>query len=119
MSNPVWPSLLPQYVEVQGFSETLPKNRVQNQPEAGPPKSRRRFTSAPEFLNCSIVLKDAATVTVFKTFYKDTLVDGSLKFDWVRPIEGTSCEMTFIEEPKITAIGPLAFRATMRLIIWP
>lgn len=118
MSNPTWPATLPQYLEAQGFENRFPNGVVRQPMDSGPGKARRRFTAAPEHISGSIVL-DRQQYAAFKAFWKDTLAMGALKFDWVHPITGEACEMSFMAEPSVSAISGTTFRATLQLIIWP
>jgi len=93
MANPVWPAELPQHFLVQGLRQTLGDPVVRSQPEIGPPRTRPRSTQAFSTWSGTIrTNKDQSAV--FLAFWRDTLLFGSLPFDWVEP--GTATPRTFL-----------------------
>jgi hypothetical protein len=46
MTIPIWPASLPQRLLLSNYSEALPDSRLQSKTDVGPPKSRRRTSSA-------------------------------------------------------------------------
>ncbi len=46
MTIPTWPAELPQYIRVEGFSLGVKDTRLSSKPSVGPPKVRRRSSSA-------------------------------------------------------------------------
>lgn len=89
---PSWPASLPQFVQEQGYSETLPQQRIESVVDAGPPKTRRRFTNNNRPITCEIWC-DASQAAAFETFYDADLAGGVLSFTWVNPI--TQAAKTF------------------------
>lgn len=93
MSNASWPASLPQYVQENGYSEGEPDNLIESQMEAGPPKTRRRYTMQHPLFTMQ-VCTDVTGRSTFDTFFSTTLKHGSLPFDWVHPI--TRATVTFM-----------------------
>ena len=115
MSNAVWPTSLPQYVQVQGYQENMGNERIENQPDAGKPKSRRRFTAEYRKLKVSIQM-DADQRATFEEFYFDTLKTGTLPFDWVHPFTQAAATFYFRgAPPAYTAVDGEYLRATFTL----
>jgi len=99
MSIPSWPETLPQNILAQGYKGGLPNNLLRQQMDIGPAKVRRRGTVAVEPVTGNILVTPAQLATL-KTFYETTLLDGTLRFSWVQPEDGTTAvEMRFTEPP--------------------
>ena len=99
MSIPAWPSELPQNILAQGYKGGLPNNLLRQPMGVGPAKVRRRGTVAVEPVNGNILVTSAG-LAILITFYETTLLDGSLRFSWVQPEDGTTAvEMRFTEPP--------------------
>lgn len=81
---PTWPGTLPQYVQSNGYSESLPDQTIESEVDAGPPKTRRRFTKAFRPMQFTIHCT-GAQVTAFETFYLTDCRGGSIDFDWKNP----------------------------------
>lgn len=100
MPNPVWPSTLPQFVEIPGYDETLPFPIIRTAPDMGPAKQRREFTSAPTTFSLTTDVMTAAQQAIFEAFYFDTLQHGSLAWDWVHPRTQSAKTFRFTGGPK-------------------
>ena len=112
----VWPSTLPQNFEPESFQLTYGKNVVRSQMSQGPPKSRRKATSAPQLVKGSMQLT-SAQFTTFNTFFKTTLFDGADPFDWTHPVDGGAESIQFTTEPIITSAGGTNYNLDMELEI--
>ena len=99
MSIPAWPETLPQNILAQGYKGGLPNNLLRQQMDIGPAKVRRRGTVAVEPVTGNILVTPTG-LAVLITFHKTTLLDGTLRFTWVQPEDGTTAvEMRFVEPP--------------------
>lgn len=119
MANPVWPSTLPQFVEIPGYDETLPFPVVRTSPEKGPAKQRREFTAAPTPIAFMTDLMNAAQQATFETFYFTTLKHGSLAFDWVHPRTQSTKTYRFVGGPKPVPVSKIHVRYRLSLEILP
>jgi hypothetical protein len=81
---PTWPASLPQHVLQAGYNEQLSDNLVETQMDAGPGKTRRRFTGKVKQFGVTIDC-DPTQAATFEAFFEVTLKDGSIPFDWVHP----------------------------------
>lgn len=90
--NAFWPTALPQLL-VEAYSETMGKESIRTQMDAGPAKMRKRFTAAPRPLASKILLP-VSDVPLFEGFYYETLQGGSLPFDWYVLRNGLSTGLT-------------------------
>lgn len=89
-----WPGGLPQKPVYGGFTEQRQRNVVAFQPEAGPPKARRRSTAVAVPATARFEMTDAQVVT-FNTLFETTLVDGTLPFTWAHPRTNVSYTWMF------------------------
>lgn len=94
MASQTWPGSLPQDTFRQLDLEPE-DNRLRTQMDSGPVKMRRRFTAVPIKKRHSMTLRGDDFQT-FKNFYETTLKDGTLRFDWTDPVDGTTVEMRFV-----------------------
>lgn len=94
MANATWPTALPQYVLQQGFREQMPDTLLETQMEAGPAKSRRRYTTG--YRQFGVALAMTATQrAIFDSFFVTTLKGGSLPFDWKDPVTQAAATFRF------------------------
>jgi hypothetical protein len=100
----IWHPDLPQRFEQDSFQLTYGKNTVRSEMSHGPPKSRRKCTSAPQIINGSMTLTTSQFV-IFNTWYKTTLFDGNEPFDWLHPITEGIEVFKYLTEPMITSAG--------------
>lgn len=90
----VWPAGLPQFVQEQGFSESLPDQILESAMETGQSKSRRRFTGNWRPVQATIWCTSAQAL-VFENFVDETLGGGALPFFWVNPVTQTMALFRF------------------------
>ncbi|WP_430914067.1 hypothetical protein [Methylobacterium sp. sgz302541] len=79
MSIPFWPSDLPQRVSRNGFGETFRDGRLRTAMEAGPPKMRRRFSSAVRPIQASIEVTVDGKARL-ERFWSEEAAGGTLPF---------------------------------------
>jgi hypothetical protein len=100
-----WPGTLPDFVTVDGFQETMPSNVIRTGMDVGPPKLRRRATSAPRLINCTQIMT-GSQITDLETFYITTLVGGTQQFTWKNPrTAGAVTTMRFVDPPSYSSAG--------------
>lgn len=99
MPIPSWPADLPQNILAQGFKGGLPNNQIRTNMDVGPAQVRRRGTVATKPVTGNIII-DPDKLPVLEEFHKTTLLDGTLRFKWVKPEDGvTVVEMRFTDTP--------------------
>ena len=115
-----WPVSLPQWVLRDGYRESEPDVLYGFQPDEGPAKQRPMFTVAilPFFLTVELDLDQVAT---FDTFYRDTLKDGTIPFNWVHPRSGVTIAFRFVggQPQKVKLMGARNYRVSMILEVMP
>lgn len=114
MPNAIWPLTLPQELQQDGFSLQPPTNFIATPMEVGPRKTRRRDVVATYPVQGQIVVTKAQ-LDVLWTFFRVTLADGALPFEWVEPRTGELAEFSFKEPFSISDIGGGNSRITMSL----
>ena len=119
MSNPVWPVSLPQTPPWNGYSESPPDTVLRTQMDAGPAKTRQRFTAGVRPIQERIRMSWDQVATL-DTFYVTTLSNGALKFDWVHPRTAAVSVYRFTAAPswRPSSRGK-AWDVTMQLEIMP
>jgi hypothetical protein len=96
MPTPTWPFAF--NFEV-GLSASLPDTVLRTQMDAGPAKVRRRFTAGVEPTRASVLLTKAESAT-FRTWFRDTLLDGSLAFEHTHPLTAATATFRFTAPPQ-------------------
>lgn len=105
MPNPTWPGTLPQFVFEQGYQEKLNDQTLESTVDVGPPKIRRRYTKQIRSFTVQMRFTPTQKAT-FEGFWQDTLLGGSLPFDWVHPLTRASTSFRFRKPaPSYTSIG--------------
>lgn len=94
MANPIWPSTLPQLVLRDSYSEKPGDNTIETPVDAGPAKSRRRFTASVRRFGVSLKMTTAQMAT-FESFWEGTLACGALPFAWVHPRTQAAATLIF------------------------
>src|SRR5262245_43678976 len=118
MSNPTWPGTLPQSAFLASWKEKPAPANVEFSVEVGPPKRRRRISSAGRLIEHSLILTITQRAALL-TFYETTLKNGSLQFDMTHPIDGGTKTWQFEEEPSISFLSGNRFNADIKLRIMP
>lgn len=111
----VWPGGLPATPLIDGYNEAEPDNRVRTEMAVGPPKMRRRATAGIRQFAIKLNLSKAQVETL-SAFYRSTLSDGVLAFDFTHPRLGTTVSMRFAERPRYDVVDPqVGWRASFVL----
>jgi hypothetical protein len=98
-----WPTDLQQQLLVAGY-QRKPQPGVSKTPmDSGPPKQRQIDTSAPEDVKGTVRCQTEELRQIFWSFWRDTLGQGALPFDWVEPGTDTPRSLQFVgDEPTET-----------------
>lgn len=89
-----WPSTIPQRFSQAGFSGEVQDVTIRSSVDAGPPKSRRRFTAAVQYFSGAIDMTKAE-LEIFRTFFHTTTRGGSDPFTWVNPESESAATVMF------------------------
>jgi len=108
---PEWPDTLPQVWLQEGYQETLPNVMVRTEMDAGPAKSRRRFTCQVTPIKSQMIVTEAQKV-IIEGFYNDNLAGGCLSFTF--PHSGADV-LRFIKPPEMSKAAGLMWRAHFEL----
>lgn len=99
-----WPSTLPDRPSSDGFREMEPNNLIMTTMEMGPRKVRRRHTAG--VTRYAVSYEITATQRGYlSTFWNTTIKGGSLAFDWVHPITGSTISVRMLEAPVYQPLG--------------
>ncbi|MEH6727446.1 MAG: hypothetical protein V7703_14885 [Hyphomicrobiales bacterium] len=95
-----FPSSLPK-PSIGTLKSSLQETYVEDASGVGSPRRRARYTRALERFSFTIAVSEAQRVAM-DAFYKDTLLNGVLSFNWAHPLSGTSYEVRFSGRPEAT-----------------
>jgi hypothetical protein len=90
---PTWPIELPQ-LPFGGVTAQDDDSVLRTPMDSGPPTRRNRFTAHTQKVTCPMVLTGAER-TAFDFFYRSTLSNGALAFDWIDPVDDSVVSMAF------------------------
>lgn len=76
---PYWPSDLPQRFQREGYSRGFADGRLSTAMEAGPPKTRRRFSSAVKPVQVTLDEREDAFARL-ERFFEEEVAGGTLPF---------------------------------------
>jgi hypothetical protein len=83
-----WPLTLPASPVVNSYQESFKDNVIRSQIDAGPMKTRQRYTRIQRLIQVTFMLTDSQKAT-FTTFFS-TIKGGALPYNWADPVSGTS-----------------------------
>ena len=142
MALPSWPSELPERPSQQGYSYGFGDGRLSTDMDSGPPKMRRRSSSAVRPVTASF-MGDADAMARLERFWDEDTRGGTLPFTIVNPrthglpaaagsgetlltdsgdqllVSAYDVAMMGKTAPQITPIGGLEYRASYSLTILP
>lgn len=103
---PTWPATIPQKPDFGGWTLQPQSNSLSFEPEVGPPITRRRASSVNDIYDAKFTLRSDAERAAFLTFFRTTLIDGTLAFDWNDPITAVSGSWKIIGKPPFRLGSP-------------
>ena len=84
MATETWPVSLPQSFLQRTYKKSHGSNVIQTKMSVGPPKSRRRATTAVTYHSGSMSMT-SSQLDAFETFFWSTIAGGSIDFDFPKP----------------------------------
>lgn len=108
-----WPASLQDFINEEGFQVQIGNTTVRSDVDVGLAKVRSRFTDGIDVYTTTIYV-DYDDVPDVLTFYKTTLVNGTLTFGYDDPLTGVSSEFRFAEPPDIRPRGGRNFTVSMK-----
>lgn len=117
---PTWPVSLPQKPLRDGYEEAEPSGAIRSQTDTGPPKQRNRYSATIKPFRMTIEV-DSNQLDTFQAFYRTTLGNGVLPFDWTHPRTAAAIAFRFDagQPPITTSVGANQYRVSMMLEIMP
>ncbi len=113
-----WPATLPQELRLEGMQEQTVDVLLRSPMDAGPPKVRPLYRSAPVDIAGDMVMTTAQVATL-ETFFETTLNWGADSFDWTHPRTRAAATFMFAARPGYAAVGAGYWRVSLQLRIWP
>lgn len=114
---PSWPDTLPPYFLQSGFRRKPLPNATTIDVESGEPLSRLRFTGDQSAVSGSIMV-DSDGLALFRSFWKNDLAQGTLRFTWEDPATGASVEFLFTDTPEETCIDANIWQVALPLVMF-
>lgn len=114
---PVWQSPLPDVPLLSGFSVSDPDVAVRDQPDIGPPLTRRRVTDNVRPIQCGVKVPSLAIKDAISTFYRSDCLGGTLTVTWAKLAEhtgGGTPSFLFVGPPQYTPAGKGVWIANMQ-----
>ena len=96
---PAWPTSLPDCPVVDDYSEKPGNNVLESSMDAGPTKTRLRFTAVARPFPLTYIL-EASQVPTFRTFFDETIQYGALPFTIPHPTLRTPITVLLIGDEK-------------------
>jgi hypothetical protein len=84
MASVSWPAGLPATLLLEGLQAVPQSNVIRTAMDAGPQKARRRYTAVPKAFTGKLRL-DPDQRVILENFYRHTLADGVLRFNFTDP----------------------------------
>jgi hypothetical protein len=103
MADIFYPELLPSGLLADGFSKKPQSNVIRTTMDAGPKKTRRRYTARTIKYSGKQIF-DEAELMVFEQFYHNVIADGALRFNFTDPISQETAEFRFTEDYTVNPI---------------
>jgi hypothetical protein len=106
MASISWPEELPATLLLEGLSAKQESNVIRTQMDAGPRKTRRRYTAHVKTFTGKLLLTSAQRL-ILEQFYRAALADGALRFNFTDPLTLETREFRFADGYTETAADGL------------
>lgn len=104
MTSITWPSALPQVARLDGLSGKRKTNVIRTEMDAGPAKTRQRYSVSIKNFIGSVILNEEQR-EILETWYKTTLANGALRFVMKDPQTLLTGEFRFVEDYEEDSTG--------------
>lgn len=108
-----WPGTLPDFFQVDGYTEEGANNLIRSNMDVGPAKVRRRTTANIRSVTGRMWIT-AAQYTILRDYFEVTQAYGSLTFT-MDDARGTNRTWRFVKPPRYTPNGPLEWIVQLTL----
>jgi hypothetical protein len=106
MASISWPAELPATLLLEGLSAKQESNVIRTQMDAGPKKTRRRYTANVKTFTGKLLLTPSQREKL-EQFYHAALADGVLRFNFTSPLTLETQEFRFTDDYTETAADGL------------
>lgn len=113
---PEWPETLRKFTR-DGWQRSPQDSRRKIQPDAGPPRYRRRYSLAPQMVGLTLIV-NRNEKAIFETFYHETCAEGSLNFRMPDPASDGWPLLNSDGTRLLTGAGEPLLVAARRLCAW-
>lgn len=111
-----WPASLPPLAELDNYTETPPELALRSAMDAGPAKTRPRYSTGPTRISGQLLLT-AAQAEALRGFFVTATKGGALAFEAAHPRTGLAARLRFLRPPELAhlAEGGGLWRASLEL----
>lgn len=106
MSVVLWPSELPDKVQVSGFGIETGNTVIESEMEVGPAKVRKHSTTDNDTMSISFLIP-FSDYSLMDLFFKNTLAGGSIFFQYNHPITQEPTVFRWVGSPNYKPVGSL------------
>lgn len=99
-----WPATLPALSELDGYQETPPDLALRSAVDAGPAKTRPRYSTGPTRLSGRLLLS-AAQAEALRSFFVTATLGGVLAFEAPQPRTEVVARFRFLRPPELAHLG--------------
>ena len=92
-----WPDFLPNTLLIDGLSAKRKSSVIRTSMDSGPQKKRRRYTASIKIFTGKMLLDESQRFEL-ERFYRTTLADGVLRFNFTDPQTLETGEFRFTED---------------------
>lgn len=82
---------------LSGIGDKKMGGKIRTTVDVGPAIQRRRYTATVRKITVPCILTNAERIT-FEAFYDDDILSGTLAFNWIDPLNGTTVSMRFADD---------------------
>ncbi|NIU01079.1 MAG: hypothetical protein GWN01_09185 [Nitrosopumilaceae archaeon] len=100
---PTWPGSLPQK-QFAGLEDKDTPAVLRTPMDTGPSTRRNRFTAVKREVTVPLIL-DGTDRQTFDNFFRSTLKNGTLSFDWEDPVTDSTVTFAFLGPPRWTLVA--------------
>lgn len=107
-----WPNTLPQKPLYSGYAEDWEKVVLRTEMDAGPAKTRKRFTAGVKNYKWSFAMTEAQVETLY-TFYTGSANYGATAFDFPHPRTNSTISIRMVEPPSLSPMGVDSYKVDL------
>lgn len=101
----VWPAVQLGNIQYGGIQATREDGRIRTKMDVGPAKVRRRTSAVAQPTSIPVEFT-GEQMSDFWAFYRDSLLEGTLAFEWEDPATDDTVSFRFLQAPRFSLVIP-------------